>query len=118
MKALNLDDLVAERRTVTLFGKEHDVIDMTVEKYLETVKAAENMDENTSMDVAMDASIDVVLRCIPTLTKDALKQLSLKQLGAIIKFARGGYDDEAVAEEGEKQEKKPVKKVSQPRPAK
>lgn len=101
MKTLNLDAFAKVSRTVTLFGIEHKVEEMTVENFIETTKVAEALEKNKSRTVAdeIEASIDMIHRSIPTVDKADLRRLSLEQLAIISRFLRG--DDIAEpAEEG------------------
>jgi hypothetical protein len=109
MKALNLDVLSREVRTITLGGLDHEVIDMTVEDFIETSRAIDELEKDTSVTSQLESSIAMICRRVPTLTPEQLKKLSLEKLTLILKFIKGDMDDEKTeqtAQEAGDQEKK------------
>lgn len=102
-KMLNLDDIAATKRSVTLRGKEYVVKDMTVEMFVEATAAAKKMDaENKEISVGdqMQATVETIQRHIPDLPADVLKELSIDQIVLLARFIRG--DDLSTAGAAEK----------------
>lgn len=101
MKTLNLDALAKTNRTLTLGGVDYEVVEMTVENFIETTKAAQKLGDSAGVVEQMEAAIDMILRSIPSMDKGVLGKLSLEQLTTIVKFVRGELDEkEAPAAEG------------------
>lgn len=98
MKVLNLDVFAKANRTITLAGKTYQVVEMTVENFIETTKAAEKLGSDASFVQQVEATILMIERSVPELDSAILKQLSLEQLTTIIKFVRGDLDEVAAAE--------------------
>lgn len=91
-KILNLDKLSAtSTRELVIGGKTYTVPDMTVENFIETTRAAADLAKNEEATMAdqIEATIDMIVRGIPSITRDALKGYSLTQLGQIANFVRG-----------------------------
>ena len=94
MKTLNLDAFAAAVRTITLGGKSYNVVEMTVENFIETTKAADALAANTDATIAdqIEATIAMIQRSVPDLTTAQLRGLNFDQLGTINKFLRGEFD--------------------------
>lgn len=99
MNVLNLDDLSKARRTITLGGKDYEVVDMTVENYIETTKKAKELGENPNEIEQMEAYIEMISRSIPGLEAKVLRGLSVEKLMMILRFLSGTLDEGAKAEE-------------------
>lgn len=98
MKFLNLDELAKTNRTITLAGEQHEVVEMTVENFIETTKAAEKLEKaDPTFGDQMEASIDMIVRSVPTLDAPTLRKLSLEQLTMVLKFLRGDLDEKIAA---------------------
>ncbi len=93
MKTLNLDALAKSNRTLTLNGKTHNVLEMTVENFIETTKAADELGEDASAPVQMEATIKMISRSVPSVEPAELRKLTLEQLTTIIKYVRGDFDN-------------------------
>ena len=92
MKVLNLDRLVTKnQRELVLGGVAHVINDMTVENFIETTKAAEKI-ESAGMAEQIAATVEMVLRSVPTLKDSELKGMSLDNLRTIVSFVRGDDD--------------------------
>jgi hypothetical protein len=92
MKVLNLDKLaVKSQRELVLGGVAHVINDMTVENFIETTKAAEKI-ADAGMAEQISATIEMVLRSVPTLTNADLQGMSLENLRTIVSFVRGDDD--------------------------
>lgn len=103
MKIFNVDELKKEERAIALGGKEHPVLDMSVEAYLKTMaiskdlekflETPEGKDTAKAQEAQIDALIKTVLISIPTLDADTLRNLPFEQMNAIAQFARGDVPD-------------------------
>lgn len=103
MKILNLEKLSAsEERVLKVGDKEYPVSPMTVSNFIETTRAAEKLESETSVVAQVEATVEMVLRSVPTITRDVLDQLSLEQLQAIVAFVRGDDVDGVESESGAK----------------
>jgi len=106
-KILNVDKLSAKSdkaRELRMNGVAYPVVEMTVDNFLATTKTAIALtkDAEATMDMAVEATIDAILRSVPSLPRAELGGLSLAQLNVIAAFVRGDEIDEAEdAPEGE-----------------
>ncbi len=112
MKALNLDDLSKESRTITLDGVVHEVLDMSVENFIETQRKSDQLGENATDVEQIEAYVEMIARSVPSLGSPKLRSLSVDKLTRILKFLNGVYDEEAkvVIEAAADLEKKANKK--------
>lgn len=95
MKTLNIEALAATNRTLTIGGKEYPVVEMTVENFIETTKAAEKLGTNPTYMEQVEATIEMIMRSVPSLSREVLLKLSLEHLSTIVKFIRGDMDEQA-----------------------
>lgn len=95
MKTLNIEALTKADRTISLFGKTHDVVEMTVENFIATTEAAEKLGANPSMKEQIAETIEMIARSVPTVDRADLKKLTLEQLSTVIRFIRGDLDEPA-----------------------
>lgn len=94
MKVLNLDKLTKkEGREIVLFGKTHAVDGMTVANFIETTRAAEALAGEESLVKQVEATVEMIVRSVPTLDRKDLSKLALEQLQAIVAFVRGDAVD-------------------------
>jgi hypothetical protein len=100
-KVLNIDSIVKPvSRALNLGGVEYVVKDMTVENFMETTKAAEELKARAAGAVdQVTATIDMILRFIPDLPREKLRPLTFEQLGTIVAFVQGDFDPDAPAKE-------------------
>lgn len=98
-KFLNLDEVAAPDRSVKINGKEHAVLDMTVENFIETnrVSASGKKDVETQFEEA----VKMLTRFIPTIPELELKQLTFEKINVLLKFVTGELDNEAQPKSGE-----------------
>jgi hypothetical protein len=99
-KILNLDKLVAERRSVKLFGKEYPIEEMTVDNFLVTSAEAEALKDEKSIPKQVAATVQMLRRSLPSCPEEVLRKIPLAQLQVLTAFVRGDDEHEAV-EEGE-----------------
>lgn len=90
-KILNIDTLVeSEQRELQLAGKTYQVLDMSVDDFIEASRVAEMIEKgDLSLAEQMDQSIKLITRSIPGVDPELLRKLSLPQLMAISQFVRG-----------------------------
>jgi len=90
-KILNLDALSAneEARELVIKGVTYPVIEMSVANFIETTRAAEKLSDAASIVDQIEATIDMIIRCVPTLPREALGGLTLEKLRSITAFVRG-----------------------------
>jgi len=105
MKVLNLDKLALDQgRELVIAGVSYPVLGMTVENFIETTRVAEKMNAETSIADQIEATVEMILRSVPSISRQVLGQLSLEQLQTIVAFVRGdavdGAEEGAQASEG------------------
>lgn len=89
-KLLNVDSLSkTEDRELTIGGKTYKVLPLTVENFIETVKAAERIKEDSSLSTQLAETLSMITRTVPGIKGDTLQKLSLDQLKAVAAFVRG-----------------------------
>jgi hypothetical protein len=105
---LNLDEVAAPKRTVTISGKTYQVLDMTVENFIETQQASEKLQgEEVSHAKNISALVAMVHRYIPDIDVAELRKLSFQKLSVLLSFVNGTLgDDEGEADSGGAAEKK------------
>jgi len=90
MKVLNLDKLIPnEGRELVIGDKSYPVIGISVANFIETSRIAEKMTADTPIADQIEATIDMIMRSIPSISRELLTQLSLEQLQTIVAFIRG-----------------------------
>lgn len=100
MKVLNLDKLaVAQKRQLVIAGVKYAIEEMTVSNFIETTKAAERL-ANASILDQVEATIDLVLRSVPTVSREVLGVMPLETLQTVVAFVRGD-DVEGTEVQGE-----------------
>lgn len=101
MKILNLDKLdTKEGRQLVIRGKSHPVEEMTVENFIATTRAAEKIADASIAD-QIEATVEMIVRSVPTVDRSDLVKLSLESLQAIVAFVRGDAVDGVEQVEGE-----------------
>lgn len=90
-KILNLDKLVkGSGRELTINGKQYKVIPMSVENFIETSRTVESLIKNDgSVADQIEATVDMVCRCVPDAPRDVLMKYELTVLNTIASFVRG-----------------------------
>jgi hypothetical protein len=96
-KILNLEQLSTKSvRSVKIAGTEYPIPEMTVDLFIETTKAAEDMKEASFSD-QLELTIKLILASIPGVTRDMLLTLNLDQLQALAAFIRGADPEKLIA---------------------
>lgn len=98
-KILNLDALSAktETRELIINGVSHAIKEMTVQNFIETTRAAAKLSDSPVSD-QIEATIEMLVRSIPTLKSEDLKAFDLIALGKIVSFVRGEDEGDAPVE--------------------
>lgn len=100
MKILNIDTFAQVKRQISSKGKNHDVVETSVQKFIDSLKAAEELEaagksgQPEKLSAQVEASVNVILESIPTFPREELVNKPIETLGAILKFIRGEYDPE------------------------
>ena len=92
-KILNIDAISAPNRILSLAGKDYPIDDLTVENFIATTKEAERLKDEKNQGVQMEATIDMIMRSIPTIERGTLTALSLDKLLIIVRFVQGEMDE-------------------------
>lgn len=110
-KVLNLDALSAapSERELVIGGKTYPIPKMTVDNFIETTRAAERLEKSDSLAEQIEATVQMIMRAVPGVPREALGGYSLEILGKIAAFVRGDDLEEATealaaAQEAEKGE--------------
>lgn len=89
-KVFNVDALTKVESEIVLNGKTHAVVDMSVEGFLATMKDAEALEKaGNDISAQINALVKTILRAIPTLDEQELRQQPLQALYGIASFVRG-----------------------------
>lgn len=107
MKVLNLDKLATkQKRQIELAGVAYPIEEMTVSNFIETTKVAQKI-AGAPIAEQVEATIEMVMRSIPSISKETLSGLPLETLEAIVAFVRGeAVEGEEVVTAEEAAEKK------------
>lgn len=102
MKVLNLDGFAQVKRQLSLKGKSHDVLETSVQQFIDNLAAAEALEakgEKTpeTLSRQVQASVDAILQSVPSMAREELVGLSIDALSTILKFIRGEIDPETPA---------------------
>jgi hypothetical protein len=102
MKVLNIDELAPQPvKSLTLKGVEYPVPEMTVDNFLLTSKAAEDMkNAGANAREQIEETIKMIVRSLEIAKSDsrheklvtALRTLSITQLGVVVRFIQEDYD--------------------------
>jgi len=90
-KILNLDKLVkGSGRELTINGVKHAVVPMSVENFIETSRRINEIIKADGSTVdQIEATVDMVCRCVPTAPREVLLKYELSILNTIATFVRG-----------------------------
>lgn len=100
MQILNIDNLAQVRRQLQFRGKTHDVVETTVQQFIDNLKAAEALEkagksEPEALSRQVENSVDAILESVPTMDRAELLGLKIEAITAILKFIRGELDGDA-----------------------
>lgn len=100
MQILNIDDLAEVKRQIVFNGVKHDVIETSVQQFINALKSAEELEEASStgdkvkLSKQMEMSVDTIIDSIPTIPREELMKKPVEVLHVILKFLRGELDPE------------------------
>lgn len=102
MKILNLDKIAPQpSRSIVLGEASYPILPMTVENFVVTSNRVEEMNTNNATYAEqVQGTVEMILRSVPTLPREALMSRSLEELNAIATFVRGEDVDGQEDEEG------------------
>lgn len=109
MKILNIDDFAEVKRKITFKGVTHDVVETSVQQFINNLRAAEELEKAggdmtpANLSSQIENSVTAICESVPTLKKEDLMPLKIEAIAAIMKFIRGDLD-EAVSAPGPAQE--------------
>lgn len=94
-KYLNLDEIapIGDVRTVVLFGHKYEVSEITVENWIETQRAARDIDPKDEL-ATMEAMVALVSRYLPDAPQKDLHRLPLTKLRTLLDFVTGRLDEQ------------------------
>lgn len=96
MKVLNIDALAQAKRQIKMNGRDHDVLETSVQKFIDNLKAAENLEaarsEPLKLSEQMEKTIDTILESVPTMPREDLTGKPIEMLTVILNFLRGELD--------------------------
>lgn len=118
MEILNIDALAAPKRQLTLKGVSHEVLDLSVQDFIDNMTAANKLEASKlgGAEEAMESmrlSMIMIKRSVPTLGDAEIARLNPNQVGVLLQFIRGELDkgigalNQPASAGGEADEKKP-----------
>lgn len=116
MEILNIDAFVQPKRVLTMGGVQHEVKPLTVQDFIDNLKAASELEGKSLSEVPLheqvDASVKEIIKAVPTLQEGVVRAMSIEAITAILNFIRGDLDPKAGAKategEGADSAKKPA----------
>jgi len=103
-KYLNLDELSTQtNRFLTLKGKEHPIVEQTVEAFIESNKLIEQLKAAADDDYVThtEISVKIIRLSVPSIEESELRQLPFASLQKVSVFIRGDDEVEQEATEGD-----------------
>lgn len=97
-KVLNLDAIRPEQRFLQIANKKHEILEMTVDNFVQTTQEAERLATATVGEQLL-ATVDMIRRSVPSLDADTLRARSLVELQTIVAFIRGDHLVDAVEDD-------------------
>jgi hypothetical protein len=98
---LNVDALIPVKKQITIFDVTYDMHVVNVGEFLELTTASKEVDEESFDSLPVNKQvlklIDNVLIAFPEVPPEVLKQLTVEQLTAIVKFIAGILEEEVEA---------------------
>lgn len=108
MKILNIDQFASVKRQIVFKGVTHDVHEVSVQQFIDNLKAAEDLDkagaEPDSLSKQLERSIAAIHDVIPTLSVEELRKLPIEAVATLLKFIRGEMDPDGAANDAESSE--------------
>lgn len=97
MEILNLDNFAEVKRQVTIKGTSYDVLEISVQNFVNNLKAAELLDEAVAAGKepvveSIELSIRSIRASIPSMPEDVVRALGLSVMYKLLAFIRGELD--------------------------
>jgi hypothetical protein len=109
MKVLNIDAYADPKRVISYKGVEHAIEEISVQSFIDNLKAAEELEKSGLADKSMSKSFEdavaSIKAAVPTMEEKEIRALKLQAMTAIMQFIRGELDVPAAAEEGAEEKK-------------
>jgi hypothetical protein len=106
MKILNIDDYAEANRKITIKGISYPIEEPTVQQFIDNMKAAEALESSgqpETMVRSFEQAVVAVNQAIPSLPIEAVRELKLHAMTAILQFIRGEFEgktEEQIQEQG------------------
>jgi hypothetical protein len=103
MKILNIDSYVAPKRQLAFKGKNHDVLPLNVQQFIDNLAAAEKLEKEQgdgakfALSEQVKESVAAISQAIPTLQREEILNLPIEAMTAVLEFIRGDLDPPASA---------------------
>lgn len=91
---LNLDEVAAPKRHVTIKGVKYHVEEMTVDNFIETTRSSKSIADADQV-TQMEATVGMVKRYIPEAPLEVLRGLNFQKLDVLMNFINGNLQKEA-----------------------
>jgi hypothetical protein len=93
---LNIDELVQEKKVLTLKGVDYTMHVITVGEFIELMRDQKNQEDMDALPVAerVQKLVEQIQKAFPDIPTEHLTSLNLEQLTAIIKFVMGTLQEE------------------------
>lgn len=90
-KILNLDQFsTTTDRILKIKGVDYPIDEMTVANFIETTRTVQKLSsDDASIADQIEATIDAICRCVPSLPRKTIEGYSLEVLKKISEFVRG-----------------------------
>jgi hypothetical protein len=98
MDILNIDALASPKRQVNIFGAKHDVLELSVQDFIDNLTAANKLEAAKlsgpdEVIEGMRLSMDMIKRSVPSLSEAEVRRLNPVQIGVLLQFIRGELDN-------------------------
>lgn len=112
MKIFNIDAFAQPKRAIEISGVKHPIRDLSVQQFIDNLKAAEELEGQiekgtavTTMIVELNRAVDNVVECIPSLERSMVASWSPDLVAEVMRFVRGDMDKEIAADAAEGEQK-------------
>ena len=104
MKILNIDTFAQVKRQISMAGVLHDVREVSVQQFINSLKAAEELEAANqgapeTLSQQVENSVNSICDSIPSIPREVLLKQPIEALHAIMQFIRGEFDPDASADE-------------------
>lgn len=90
-KIVNLDALAtAPKLTILVDGVKHDMVEPTVQSFIDNMTEIEAMGMNPSPLNEMKLGVKIIQRAFPTISEEAMSKWTLERLNMLVNIARSG----------------------------